>query len=82
MEAEPFILFGKDHIFAIVVVILISIIFPIYLKKTSTKTKKWFGEVKAWGVNQSKWKYATEWCNQNNMEFKILTEEHLNISYK
>ncbi len=46
------------------------------------KTKRWFEEVKTWGVNQSKWKYAVEWCNQNNMEFKILTEEHLNISYK
>ena len=47
MEAEPFILFGKDHILAIVVVILISIIFPAYLKKTSTKTKDWFGYILA-----------------------------------
>ena len=39
MEAEPFILFGKDHILAIVTVILISVILPAYLKKTSTKTK-------------------------------------------
>lgn len=43
MEAEPFILFGKDHILAIVAVILISVILPAYLKKTSTKTKDWFG---------------------------------------
>ena len=47
MEAEPFILFGKDHILAIVMVILISIIFPAYLKKTSTKTKDWFGYILA-----------------------------------
>ena len=46
------------------------------------KTKKWFGEVKTWGINEAKWKYATEWCNNNNMEFKILTEDHLDIRYK
>jgi hypothetical protein len=46
------------------------------------KTRKWFGEVKTWGINEAKWKYATEWCNNNDMEFKILTEDHLNIKYK
>ena len=43
MEAEPFILCGKDHVLAMVVVILVSVILPAYLKKTSTKTKDWFG---------------------------------------
>jgi hypothetical protein len=43
MEAEPFILFGKDHVLAMVAVILVSVILPAYLKKTSTKTKDWFG---------------------------------------
>jgi hypothetical protein len=38
--------------------------------------------VKTWGINEAKWKYATEWCNNNGMEFKILTEDHLGISYK
>ena len=46
------------------------------------KTKKWFGEIKAWGINQAKWKHATEWWGKNDMEFKILNEDHLNISYK
>ena len=46
------------------------------------KTKQWYKEVKAWSINSSKWKYATEWCDNNDMEFKILTEDHLNISYK
>ena len=46
------------------------------------KTKKWFGEVKTWGINEAKWKYATEWCENNGMEFKILNEDHLNIRYK
>ena len=43
MEAEPFILFGKDHVLAMIAVILVSVILPAYLKKTSTKTKDWFG---------------------------------------
>ena len=51
-------------------------------KKPKRKTKKWFNEVKTWGVNEAKWKYATEWCGKNDMEFKILTEDHLNIRYK
>ena len=46
------------------------------------KTKRWFNEVKTWGINEAKWKYANEWCLDNNMEFKILTEDHLNIRYK
>ena len=46
------------------------------------KTKQWYKEVKAWGINSAKWKYATEWCDNNDMEFKVLTEDHLGISYK
>ena len=46
------------------------------------KTRRWFNEVKTWGINEAKWKYATAWCNNNGMEFKILTEDHLGISYK
>ena len=47
MEAEPFILFGTDHLLAILAVILISILVPHYLKKTSFITKKRFGYVLA-----------------------------------
>ena len=46
------------------------------------KTKKWLTEVKNWGVNSAKWKYATKFCENNGMEFRVLTEDHLNISYK
>ena len=48
MEAEPFILFGTDHLLAILTVILISILVPHYLKKTSLATKKRFGYVLAY----------------------------------
>ena len=51
-------------------------------KEPTRKTKKWYKEQKAWGINSAKWKYANEWCSNNNMEFKILNEDHLGISYK
>ena len=47
MEVEPFILFGTDHLLAILAVILTSIFLPIFLKKTSSKTKNWFGYILA-----------------------------------
>ena len=51
-------------------------------KTPKRKTKRWFKEVKTWGVNSAKWKYATSWCENNGMEFKILNEDHLGIKYK
>jgi hypothetical protein len=33
-------------------------------------------------VNSAKWKYAVEWCDNNGMEFQILTEDDLGIRYK
>jgi len=48
----------------------------------SKRTKRWYNEVKTWGINSAKWKYAEEWCIDHGMEFKILTEDHLNIKYK
>ena len=35
-------------------------------------------KVKTWGINKAKWKSATEFCLDHDMEFKILTEDHLN----
>jgi hypothetical protein len=50
--------------------------------KPTRKTRRWFSEVKTWGVNEAKWKYANSWCLNNGMEFKILTEDDLGIRYK
>ena len=44
------------------------------------RTGAWFNKVKTWGINRAKWKSAQEFCLDNNMEFKILTEDHLNPS--
>ena len=52
------------------------------IKNPKRKTRRWFKEVETWGVNQAKWKSATEYCNDQGMEFKILTEDHLNPKYK
>ena len=52
------------------------------VKTPKRKTKRWYKEIKTWGVNEAKWKSATKWCADNNMDFQILTEEHLNIRYK
>ena len=51
-------------------------------KPVHRKTKKWLSEVKTYGINEAKWKSAKEWCEGNDMEFKILTEDELGIRYK
>ena len=51
-------------------------------KNPKRKTKKWCKDVETWGINSAKWKSATEYCKDQNMEFKILTEDHLNPQYK
>ena len=52
------------------------------VKNPKRKTRRWFKEVQTWGINQAKWKSATEYCDDQGMEFKILTEDHLNPKYK
>ena len=52
------------------------------IKNPKRKTRKWFGEVKNWGINQAKWRSAEEYCKDQGMEFKIFTEDHINAKYK
>ena len=52
------------------------------VKNPKRKTRNWYKQVKAWGINQAKWKSAEKWCLDKGMEFKILTEDHLNPQYK
>jgi hypothetical protein len=42
-------------------------------------TKQYINEVVTWGVNESKWKAATEFCLDRGWHFKILTEDDLGI---
>ena len=45
--------------------------------KKSRVTKTYLYEMKTYAVNQAKWKAAQEFCKDNGMEFKIVTEEEL-----
>jgi len=48
-------------------------------EKKKRVTKQYLNEVMTWGVNQAKWKAATEYCLDRGWEFKILTEQHLGL---
>ena len=52
------------------------------IKNPKRRTTKWFNEVKTFAINQAKWKYAKEFCEDKGMEFKIFTEDHFNPKYK
>ena len=48
-------------------------------KKPSRMTKSYLYESKTYAVNQAKWKYAKDFCKDNGVEFKIITEDELGI---
>jgi hypothetical protein len=48
-------------------------------QKKSKITRRYINEVMTWGVNEAKWKAATEYCKNKQWTFKVITEEHLGI---
>mgnify|MGYP000223842376 FL=1 len=50
-------------------------------KPVSRKTRRWLNEVKTYSINEAKLKHVKKWCDHNDMEFKILTEEELGIRF-
>jgi hypothetical protein len=42
-------------------------------------TKQYIQEVATYGINQAKWKAATEYCLDRGWEFKVLTEADLGL---
>jgi hypothetical protein len=47
-------------------------------KAGSKKTpKRFLKEVMTWGVNQAKWKAATEYAEERKWEFRLMTEKEL-----
>jgi len=63
-----------------------SFLWEVKPKKQATEpvkkkriTKQYINEVVTWSVNQAKWAAATEFCKDRGWEFKILTEDHLNL---
>ena len=43
------------------------------------RTKKYIQEAATYVVNQSKWKAADKFCQENGWEFRILTEKELGL---
>jgi hypothetical protein len=46
---------------------------------TSRKTKTWRDKSMTFIKNQAKWEAAKDWCEDRQMQFMILTEDHLGI---
>jgi len=46
-------------------------------KKPQKKTRKYFTEMKTYGVNTAKWKAATEYAENKGWKFIIITDETL-----
>lgn len=42
-------------------------------------TRAYITEVMTYGVNQAKWKAATEYCKDRSWTFKVITEQDLGI---
>lgn len=49
------------------------------MTKTGRPTKRFLKEVQTWGINESKWKAAQEYCKDRNWKFQIFTEDQLGI---
>ena len=50
-------------------------------KPRKNVTKSYLYECKTYAVNQAKWAAAHEWCKDRKIEFKIVTEKELGITY-
>jgi len=48
-------------------------------KPRKRQTKSYVYECQTYAVNMAKWKAATEFCKDNRVEFKIITENELGI---
>lgn len=42
-------------------------------------TKQYIQEVMTYGINEAKWKAATEYCKDRNWKFMVLTEDDLGL---
>jgi hypothetical protein len=49
--------------------------------KKKTINKAYINEVMTWGVNQAKWKAASEFCADRKWRFLIMTEKELGIKW-
>lgn len=48
--------------------------------RTNIRSYRYYlNEVKTWGINEAKWKYAQEYCKNKGWNFSIITENELGI---
>jgi TnsA endonuclease N terminal len=48
-------------------------------KVPKKRTRRFLQEVMTWGVNSAKWKAAQEYCADRGWEFRIITENELDL---
>lgn len=48
-------------------------------KKNPAHPRRYIKEVFQYGVNQAKWKAATEFCKDRNWKFRIMTEKEIGV---
>lgn len=46
-------------------------------KKPQRQSRQYLNSVLTYAKNEAKWKYAKRWCQSRDMNFIILTEDHL-----
>lgn len=46
-------------------------------KKPKRQTQRYLKEVETFAVNDAKWEAATQFCKENNIKWKVLTEKDL-----
>jgi hypothetical protein len=49
-------------------------------EKKKKVTKQYINEVVTWGINEAKWKAATEYCKDRGWTFKLITEKDVNFN--
>jgi hypothetical protein len=54
---------------------------PVLKEGTNPRNRKYISEVMTWGVNEAKWKAATEYCKDRGWKFQIFTEKELGITF-
>jgi len=50
---------------------------PPTMGKTAKSKYRYLRELKVWKVNEAKWDSCKNFCDDNQWQFKILTEDHL-----
>ena len=53
----------------------------VSITKGQKPTRRYINEVMTWGVNEAKWKAATEYCKDRGWKFIIMTEKELGVTF-